>query len=178
LESVEGVAMKRRPLPSFVLIGVLALTGCGGLAARQAGPGPVTSTASPFDCSDAKYRESVNRDPFECKNFTSTAGTDYRHNLTWLATNPLRMSFSRVNGTLTMTVRMPCGTLNVPSAVTARTLTTDPERLAETANGCSGTTGDIRRWTVSFLKSPLTYSLTERALVLTNDLGQIEFKQP
>jgi hypothetical protein len=169
--------MKRRPLPTFLLIGVLALTGCGGLAARQAGPSPATSAASPFDCSDATYLESVSRDPFECKTFTSTAGTDYRRDLTWLATTPLRMSFSRMNGTLTMTVRMPCGTLNVPVAIAAPTLTPDPERLAETAIGCSGTTGDMRRWTVNFLKSPLTYTLKKQSLVLTDDLGQIEFRQ-
>lgn len=81
-----------------------------------------------------------------------------------------------MNGALTMVVRMPCGVLNVPVAVSTEKITPDPEAMIQSADGCYGPEAKYRAWTTGYLKEPLTFVWEKQLLVLTNDLGQINFK--
>lgn len=172
--------MKNRVLLSFLLISTASLAGCGDAAAPQSQPSPIPSASTrtvPFDCEDAKYSQSVDAEPFECKTFTSIAGSASAQDLSWLTSTPLHMSFSRMNGSLTMVVRMPCGVLNVPVSVVAEAMTPDSAGMVESADGCSGPAAEQRAWTTAYFKTQLTYSLGKQSLVFTNDLGQIVFKR-
>ena len=156
-----------------------ALAGCGATAAPSTEPSPTPSTSTtfiPFDCGDAAYSESVSAETLECKTFTSTAGIAPEHDLSWLTSTPLQMSFMRMNGSLTMLVRMPCGVLNVPVAVSTEKITPVPDGMIQSADGCYGPEAEYRAWTTGYLKKPLTFVWEKQLLVLTNDLGQINFK--
>jgi hypothetical protein len=172
--------MKNRVLLSFLLGSAAALAGCGDLAAppKESSPAPSVSAGGiPFDCQDANYKESVSAEPFECKRFTSIAGSAPGQDLSWLTSTPLHMTFSRMNGSLTMVVRMSCGVLNIPVSVTPDAMTPDPGGMIESADGCAGPAGEHRTWTSAYVRTRLTYSLGEDSLLFTSDLGQINFKR-
>ena len=115
-------------------------------------------------------------DALTCRTFTSTSGYARGHNMHWLTSSPLHVSFDRMDG-VTMVVRMPCGVLNVPVSVDNFGLVPDPARMAESADGCGGPDAEHRAWTSAFFKAPLVYQLNSAELVLTNELGQVRFKQ-
>ncbi len=112
-----------------------------------------------------------------CRTFTSASGYARGQNMSWLTSTPLHLSFEPVNGALTLVVRMPCGVLNVPVAADDFGLVPDRARMAESADGCAGPAADHRSWTSSYFKEPMVYRLDAAELVLTNELGQIRFKQ-
>lgn len=170
--------MKNRILIAVLSLSVAALAGCGDGSAVQAGPSAdpsVSAGEGPGSCADSEYSERVKNEPLECKAFTSTSGRATGQDLSWVATTPLEASFGRMNGALTLVVRMPCGVLNVPVAVGATVITPDPAEMIQSADGCADTAGDQRTWTTDFLSHPLEYSLDKQELVLTNDLGHIAF---
>lgn len=171
--------MKNRVLLSFLLVSAPALAGCGDPAAapKESSPAPSVSAGVPFDCQDANYRERVRAEPLECKRFTSIAGSAPGQDLSWLTSTPLHMTFGRMNGSLTMVLRMPCGVLNIPVSVTSDAMTPDAAGMIESADGCAGPAGEQRTWTTTYVKTRLTYSLGEDSLLLTSDLGQIHFKR-
>jgi hypothetical protein len=110
-----------------------------------------------------------------CRHFTSAAGNAPGQNLYWLTSTPLSLSFDRVDASLTMVVRMPCGVLNVPVVLDGFGLTPDPGKLAESADGCVGPAAEQRSWTAAYFKEPMVYQLDAQGLVVTNRLGQIRF---
>ncbi|MEV8042179.1 hypothetical protein [Arthrobacter sp. NPDC080082] len=112
-----------------------------------------------------------------CHSYTSTAGYARGKNMSWLASSPLRMSFDQVGAATTLVIRMPCGVLNVPVSVDDFGLVPDPASMAESADGCAGPEGEHRSWTSDYFQHPAVYRLDAGELVLTNDLGQIRFKQ-
>lgn len=116
-------------------------------------------------------------DALACRKFTSTWGYARGQNMYWLTSAPLHLSFDRMNGALTLVVRMPCGVLNVPAAVDDFGLVPEPARMAESADGCIGPDAEHRSWTSAYFKEPAVYHLDSSELVLTNGLGQIRFKQ-
>jgi hypothetical protein len=67
----------------------------------------------------------------------------------------------RMNGSLTMVVRMPFGVLNVPVAVSTEKITPDPDGMIQSADGCYGPEAEYRAWTTGYLKKPLTFRLGE-----------------
>ncbi|MCU1548697.1 MAG: hypothetical protein JWO29_1648 [Arthrobacter sp.] len=144
--------MKNRAL-SFLVVSAVALAGCGGIA---------TSPAA---------------EPFEGKTFTSIEGSAPGEDLSWVASRPLQASFSPINGSMTMVIRMPCGVLNVPVSISADVITANPTRMAESADGCAGPEGEYRSWTRTFLKAPLSYSRDKGTLVLSNNLGRVTFQE-
>lgn len=170
--------MKNRLLLGVLSLSVALLAGCSAGPAAQAGTSATPSVSAgntQSGCEDATYSESVKEDPFECKAFTSTTGHAAGKDLPWVKQAPLEATFNRMNGALTMVVRMPCGVLNVPVTVDTDTLTPDPAEMIQSADGCSGPAGDQRTWTTDFLSQPLKYSLDQQVLVLTNNLGEITF---
>lgn len=170
--------MKNRLLLGVLSLSVAVLAGCSAGPAAQAGTSATPSVSAgntQSGCEDATYSESVKEDPFECKAFTSTTGHAAGKDLLWVKQTPLEVTFNRMNGALTMVVRMPCGVLNVPIAVDTDTLAPDPAGMIQSADGCSGPAGDQRTWTTDFLSQPLKYSLDQQVLVLTNNLGEITF---
>lgn len=112
-----------------------------------------------------------------CRTFTSTSGYARGQNLYWLTSTPLHLAFEPMNGALTMVVRMPCGVLNVPVSADDFGLVPIPARMAESADGCAGPASEYRSWTTVYFKEPMVYRLDSSELVLTNELGQIRFKQ-
>lgn len=112
-----------------------------------------------------------------CHSYTSTAGYARGQNMSWLASTPLRMSFDRMGPATTLVVRMPCGVLNVPVSVDDFGLVPDPARTAESADGCAGPEAEHRSWTSAYFQVPAVYQLDSGELVLTNERGQIRFKQ-
>lgn len=170
--------MKNRILIAVLSLAVVALSGCGDGSASQAEPSADSSARAgdgPGSCADSKHSESVKNEPLECKSFTSQAGRATGQDLSWVATTPLEASFGRMNGALTLVVRMPCGVLNVPVTVSATVITPDPAEMIESADGCAGPASDQRTWTTDYLSHPLEYSLDKQELVLTNGLGHIAF---
>jgi hypothetical protein len=113
--------------------------------------------------------------PLECRHFTSTAGNAAGRNLYWLTSTPLSVGFERMDASLTMVVRMPCGALNIPVVLDAFSLTPDPGGLVESADGCAGPAAEHRSWTTGYVKEPMVYQLDAQGLVLTNRMGQIRF---
>jgi hypothetical protein len=103
------------------------------------------------------------------------AGNAAGQNLSWLASTPLSVSFDRMDASLTMVVRMPCGVLNIPVVLDVFSLTPDPGGLVESADGCAGPAAEHRRWTTGYVKEPMVYQLDAKGLVLSNRLGQIRF---
>ena len=112
-----------------------------------------------------------------CRKFTSTWGYARGRNMYWLTSSPLHVSFDRINGALALVVRMPCGVLNVPVSVDDFGLVPDAARMAESADGCAGPNAEYRSWTTAYFKAPAVYHLDSSELVITNDLGQIRFKE-
>lgn len=112
-----------------------------------------------------------------CHSFTSTAGYARGQNMSWLSSTPLRISFDRMGAATTLVVRMPCGVLNVPVSVDAFGLVPDPAGTAASAEGCAGSEGEHRSWTSAYFQVPAVYRLDSSELVLTNERGQIRFKQ-
>jgi hypothetical protein len=112
-----------------------------------------------------------------CRTFTSTWGSVRGQNMYWLTSSPLHLSFDKTNGALALVVRMPCGVLNVPVSVDDFGIAPDPARMAESAEGCAGPTSEYRSWTTAYFKESMVYRLDSSELVLTNELGQIRFKQ-
>ena len=112
-----------------------------------------------------------------CRTFTSTWGSVRGQNMYWLTSSPLHLSFAEANGTLALVVRMPCGVLNVPVSVDDFGIVPDPARMAESAEGCAGPTSEYRSWTTAYFRESMVYRLDSSELVLTNELGQIRFKQ-
>lgn len=115
-------------------------------------------------------------DELTCRTFTSTSGYARGHNMHWLTSSPLHLSFDGMDG-VTIVVRMPCGVLNVPASVDDVGLVPDPARMAESADGCAGPDAENRAWTSAFFGAPLVYQLDSTELVLTNEHGQIRFTQ-
>lgn len=137
-------------------------------------PGPVPSTSQPpLDCAGAGG--DAGEAGLACQHFTSAAGNAAGQNLYWLTSTPLHMSFDRMDASLTMVVRMPCGVLNVPVTVDAFGLTPVPGGLAESADGCSGPATEQRSWARAYFREPMIYRLEPQVLVFTNRLGQIRF---
>lgn len=168
--------MSKRMSGVVLSLSVAVLAGCG----VQTGPGSVQSESvgeSPGSCQDATYRESVKDDPFECKTFTSTEGQAPGQDLSWVSATPLDASFRRMNGSLTMVVRMPYGALNLPVSVGADTLTPDPAETTQTADGCTGPGAGQRKWITDYVRHPMGYALDQQTLVLTNELGRIVFER-
>lgn len=115
-----------------------------------------------------------------CRSFTSTSGTARGEKTSWLTSTPLHLSFDAPGGPggpLVMVVKMPCGVLNAPVAVDDSRLVPAPLRMAESANGCASPESDQRSWTTAFFKVPSVYRFDSSELVLTNEFGQIRFKQ-
>ena len=148
-------------------------------------PGPIgsptTLSAPPTVCPagagvGAAHGPWYGADALTCRTFTSTSGYARGHNMHWLTSSPLHVSFDRMDG-VTMVVRMPCGVLNVPVSVDDFGLIPDPARMAESANGCASPDAEHRGWTSAFFKAPLVYQLDSTELVLTNEHGQIRFTQ-
>lgn len=75
-----------------------------------------------------------------------------------------------------MVVRMPCGVLNIRVTIGPDVITPAPAVIKESADGCAGSRAEYRVWTSTFVKTPMTYSLENHVLVLTNDLGQLKLK--
>lgn len=112
-----------------------------------------------------------------CHSFTSTSGYARGQNLSWLTSTPLHVAFDQGGGTPVLVVRMPCGVLNMPVAVDDIGVVPDASRLAESADGCAGPASEQRRWATSFFTQPMVYRLDSAGLVLTNERGQIRFRQ-
>jgi hypothetical protein len=112
-----------------------------------------------------------------CHSFTSTSGYAHGQDLYWLTSTPLHVSFDLMGETTTMVVRMPCGVLNVPVSVDDFGLIPVPAGTAGSADGCAGPDAEHRSWTSAYFKQPAVYQLDSSELVLTNELGQIRFKQ-
>ncbi|MCX6500071.1 MAG: hypothetical protein NTU93_14930 [Arthrobacter sp.] len=142
-----------------------------------------TSTPAPAACPTRLAGAGVSPVPaygavaLTCRTFTSTSGYARGRNMYWLTAAPLHLGFDRMNGALTMVVRMPCGVLNVPVAVDDFGLVPDPARMAESADGCAGPDAEHRSWTSAYFKEAVVYHLDSSELVLTSQLGQIRFKQ-
>ena len=145
-----------------------------GGAGLGSGAAPSTSPL-PNDCSDPSVDAGTGAATLVCQQFTSTAGNAPGQNLYWLTSTPLRLSFDRMNASLTLVVRMPCGVINVPVSVDAFALTPVPGGLVESADGCTGPASDQRSWTTAFFKEPLIYQLDDRMLTFTNGSGQMRF---
>ncbi|WP_445153950.1 hypothetical protein ACTWLI_11335 [Arthrobacter sp. Hor0625] len=111
-----------------------------------------------------------------CHSFTSTSGYARGQNLAWLTSTPVHAAFDQGGG-VTLVVRMPCGVLNVPVAVDDYGVVPDASRMAESADGCAGPASEQRRWATSFFIQPMVYRLDSAGLVLTNERGQIRFRQ-
>ena len=167
--------MNRMSLPLLLILAVV-LAGCGEVSAQQPGSSSISSTQSPSGCIASTSSEGVSAERIECKAFTSTVGSAPGQDLSWVASTPLYMEFSRKNEPRTMVVRMPCGVLNIPVDIGTDVITPDAAATIESADGCTGSVSEYRTWTTAFVKMPMTYSLEYQALVLTNDLGQIKFK--
>lgn len=167
----------RMSLPLFLMIAIV-LAGCGEVSAQRSGSSSVSSTLPPSGCLASTYSESNSAERFECKAFTSTGGSASGRDLSWVASTPLHVEFGRMNGSLTMAVRMPCGVLNVPVSIGADVITPDSAAMIESADGCTGSAAEYRTWTTAFATTPMTYSLESQSLVLTNGVGQIKFKGP
>lgn len=165
----------RMSLPLVLMLAVV-LAGCGEVSAQQPGSGPVSSTHSPSGCLASTHSADASADPIECMAYTSTGGSAPGHDLSWLASTPLHMEFSRMNESLTIVVRMPCGVLNVPVTIGADVITPDSAAMIQSADGCTGSAAEYRTWTTAFVNSPMTYSLENQSLVLANGTGQIQFK--
>ena len=165
----------RMSVPLFLILAVV-LAGCGEASAQQPGSGSVSPTQSPSGCLASTDSESVSAGRFECKAFSSTGGSAPGQDLSWVASTPLDVEFGRMNESLTMVVRMPCGVLNVPVSIGADVITADSAAMIESADGCTGSAAEYRTWTTAFVTTPMTYSLENQSLVLTNDVGQIKFK--
>jgi len=170
-----GSMRNRMSLP-LLLVFVMVLAGCGEVSAQQPGSSSISSTQLPSGCLASMHGASDTAVRFECKAFTSTAGSAPGQDLSWVASMPLHVEFSRMNESLTMVVRMPCGVLNVPVSIGADVITPDSAAMIESADGCTGSAAEYRTWTTAFVKMPMTYTLENQVLVLTNDLGQIKFK--
>lgn len=112
-----------------------------------------------------------------CRTFTSTWGSVRGQNMYWLTSSPLHLSFANANGALALVVRMPCGVLNVPVSVDDFGIVPDPARMAESPEGCVGPTAEYRSWTTAYFRESMVYRLDSSELVLTNELGQIRFRQ-
>jgi hypothetical protein len=166
---------KRMNLP-LVLMFALVLAGCGEVSAQQPGSSSVSSTPSPSECRASTHSESASAGRFECKAFTSTEGISPARDLSWVTSTPLHMEFARMNESLTMVVRMPCGVLNVPVSVGDDAITPDSASMIRSADGCTGLAAEYRTWTTDFVSTPMTYSWENQSLVLTNDMGQIKLK--
>jgi hypothetical protein len=146
----------------------LAPTGGGIL-----GPGPAPTTSQlPAGC---RASAGAAGPPLECGHFTSVGGNAAGQNLSWLASTPLSVGFDRMDASLTMVVRMPCGVLNIPVVLDVFSLTPDPGGLVESADGCTGPAAEHRSWTTGYVKEPMVYQLDAKGLVLSNRLGQIRF---
>lgn len=151
-------------------------------AASPGGSLPARPTEVPLPCPGAAGAASGSgtgggASPLACRTFTSTWGTVRGQNMYWLTSSPLHLSFEPMNGALTMVVRMPCGVLNIPVSVDDFGLVPDATRMAESADGCAGPASEYRGWTTAYFKGPMVYRLDSSELVLTNNLGQIRFKQ-
>ncbi|MFJ6418356.1 hypothetical protein [Paeniglutamicibacter sp. NPDC091659] len=168
--------MKNRvSLPLFLVLAVV-LAGCGGVTAQPPGSSSVSSTQSPSDCLASTSSESVSAGRFECKAFISTEGSASGQDLSWVASMLLHVGFGRMNGALTMVVRMPCGVLNVPVSIGADVITPDSAAMIQSADGCTGSAAEYRTWTIAFVRMRITYSMEKQSLVLSNVVGQINFK--
>lgn len=153
------------------------------ITGETASPGPTTGApaspslpAPPLQTPAACGGTATGSDALSCRSFTSTSGYARGQNMYWLTSAPLHVSFDKMNG-LTMVVRMPCGVLNIPVSVDDFGLVPDPAGVAESADGCAGTESDHRSWARAYFKEPMVYHLDSSELVLTNELGQIRFKQ-
>jgi hypothetical protein len=60
--------------------------------------------------------------------------------------------------------------------ISADVITADPVRMAESVDGCAGPEAEDRSWTGTFLTPPLSYSLDEETLMLSNNIGRITFQ--
>lgn len=150
-------------------------TGGAGLG-TGAKPGAAPSRSQlPADCPGDPGQAGTGAAALECRQFTSTSGNAAGQNLFWLTSAPLHVGFTRLNGSGTVVVRMPCGVFNVPVSVDDFGLTPDPGRLAESADSCAGPAAEQRSWTTAYFKSPMIYRLNAEELVLTSQLGQIRF---
>ncbi|MFF5790672.1 hypothetical protein ACFY5D_01350 [Paeniglutamicibacter sp. NPDC012692] len=168
--------MKNRMSLPLMLMFALVLAGCGDVSAQQSVSSSVSPTQSPSGCLASTYSESVVTERFECKAFTSTEGSASGQDLSWVASAPVQVEFGRMDESLTMTIRMPCGVLNVPVSIDADVINPDSAAMIQSADGCIGSTVEYRMWTTAFVKMPTTYFLDNQSLVLTNDVGQIKFK--
>lgn len=140
------------------------------------GSGPPAGQA-PADCSGSAAKTGAGAAALMCQQYTSTAGNAPGHNLHWLTSTPLHVSFSVMNGSAALVVRMPCGVPNVPVAVDAFGLTADPAGMVQSADGCAGAAAEQHSWTTAYFKSPLIYQLGPQELVFANELGRIRLSR-
>lgn len=123
------------------------------------------------------WASTIGPNPFGSTVYDSTAGSDAGTSVTWLATDPLRMSFVRMNGTLTMVLVTPCNAINLPVDVRGDELVPHTEEMSTGAVGCLGKEGAQERWASDFVTRTMQMERTSDTLVLKHGASQIDFQK-
>lgn len=120
---------------------------------------------------------SIGPNPFGSTVYESTAGSDEGTSTAWLATDPLTMSFARMNGTLTMVLVTPCNAINLPVEVRGEALVPHTGEMTTGAMGCLGANGERERWASDFVSTIMHVERTGDTLVLKHGASRIDFQK-
>lgn len=122
----------------------------------------------------AAIEEATIANPFGDAQYTSMSGTDGGKAVEWLGTTPLTMSFTRMNGTLTMMMNTPCNAVSVDVRARGEDLVPTGNGTA-TAMGCRARESGQEHWATEFAAHTMQYTRDDSTLTLTSGDETIRF---